>query len=80
MPTVLKDGPYRIFFYSNEAGELPHVHVQRDRALAKFWLEPVAVARSHGFSPRELGRIVRLVEAHRERLLERWHDFFGKAT
>lgn len=31
MPTILRDGPYRLFFYSNEGEEPPHVHVERDR-------------------------------------------------
>ncbi len=28
MPTVLRWGPYRAFFYSNERGEPAHVHVR----------------------------------------------------
>ena len=35
-PTVLRSGPYRLFFFSNEAGEPPHVHVQRERMLSNF--------------------------------------------
>ena len=46
MPTVGRVGPYRFFFYSDERGEPRHVHVQRDRSLAKFWLDPVALASS----------------------------------
>ncbi|GEM_PF-6408691 len=34
MPTVLRNGPFRYFFYSNEKGEPPHVHVQRERKMA----------------------------------------------
>ncbi len=41
MPTVLRSGPYRLFFYSGDAGEPPHVHVERDASIAKFWLKPV---------------------------------------
>ena len=55
MPTVLKTGPYRVYFYSHEAHEPPHVHVDRDRQTAKFWLEPVALARNLGYSAGELG-------------------------
>ena len=51
MPTVLRHGPYRFFFYSNEAGEPMHVHVARDRDVAKFWLEPVRLQRSGRFQP-----------------------------
>jgi hypothetical protein len=28
MPTILRWGPYRTFFYSNERGEPPHIHVR----------------------------------------------------
>ncbi len=55
----------------------PHVHVRREKMVAKFWLEPVARERAGGFSRVELNAIARLVQEHRERLLESWHEFFG---
>lgn len=57
MPTVLKVGPYRFFFYSNESGEPAHIHIHREKMLAKFWLKPVALARSTRFAPRELRKL-----------------------
>lgn len=39
MPTVLRTGPYRIFFYAGDRDEPPHVHVERDANIAKFWLD-----------------------------------------
>ncbi len=77
-PAILREGPYRFFFYSNEGDERPYVHVQRERTLAKFWLEPVALAHSQGISAPELGKLMKVVEARRELLLERWHEFFGR--
>ena len=41
MPTVLRVGPFRFFFYAGDGGEPPHVHVERDEGEAKFWLDPV---------------------------------------
>jgi hypothetical protein len=41
MPEVVRDGPYRFFFFSSEGAEPPHVHVRRDRCMAKYWLWPV---------------------------------------
>jgi hypothetical protein len=76
MPTILRSGPYRFFFYSNEGTEPAHVHVQRDRSLAKFWLRPVVLASSVGFSGKELREIEALVREHQEQFEEVLNDFF----
>ncbi len=77
MPTVGRSGPYRFFFFGNEGFEPVHVHVQRDRSLAKFWLSPVALASNSGFSAVELRRIQRIVEERRNEFEEAWHGFFN---
>jgi hypothetical protein len=84
MPTVLRHGPYRFFFWTNEyAGkdlpEPPHVHVTADsgRKSAKFWLAPVSYARSRRFASHELTDIQSLVQEHRTELLEEWDARFG---
>ncbi len=76
MPTVLRVGPFRFFFYAGDGGEPPHVHVERDDAEAKFWLDPVRLERSRGFRRQEINRVRNLVEEHREQLLEGWNAFF----
>jgi len=78
MPVILRAGPYRLGFYSRESNEPPHVHVRRERFEAKFWLEPVELAHNRGFARHEVSRIEQLVAAHRDRLLEQWHDYFGQ--
>ena len=77
MPTVLRIGPYRFYFYSHEPNEPPHIHVDHGTDSAKFWLNNVSLARNVGFSARELGVLQRLVTEHREQLLEAWNGFFG---
>jgi hypothetical protein len=77
MPTVLRSGPYRFYFYSHEPNEPPHVHVDRDDLSAKVWLQPVGLARNLGFSHMELRRIQRLVTEHQAALLEAWNGHFG---
>lgn len=75
MPTIGKiPGPYRLFFYSFDCSEPRHVHVQRDRNLCKFWLEPLALASNDGFSARELNQIRSLVHSRLERILEAWDE------
>ena len=77
MPTVLRVGPFRFFFYAGDGGgEPPHVHVERDDCEAKFWLDPVRLERSRGFRRKEINRIRELVEEHREQLLEGWNEYF----
>ena len=76
MPTVLRAGRFRFFFYAGDGGEPPHVHVERDDCEAKFWLDPVRVDRSRGFRRKEINRIRELIEEHQEQLLEGWNEFF----
>jgi hypothetical protein len=76
MPTVLRVGPYRCFFYAGDREEPPHVHVERDDNIAKFWLEPVRLQYSGGFSRREINRIRRLIEDNQQGILESWYEFF----
>ena len=77
MPTIFRSGPYRFFFFSADGQEPPHVHVERERGRAKFWLHPVRLHGSSGFSPLELNRIADLVELNREHLLKAWNEFFS---
>ena len=53
------------------------MHVDRDDQSAKFWLNPVRLARNLGFSPHELRRVQRLLEDHQEKLLEAWNAHLG---
>lgn len=77
MPAVLRIGPYRFYFFSHEPNEPPHIHVDRERLSAKFWLNPVALARNTGFNPRELNSLQGMVRDHQTELLEAWHGYFG---
>jgi len=77
MPTVKRVGPYRIYFYSHEANEPPHAHIDRDELSAKFWLVPVGLARNYGFRPRELRQLLLMVQRYQQELLEAWNEYFG---
>jgi len=74
---VLRIDGYRFFFFSNEGWEPRHVHVERGAGTAKHWLEPVGVAYSSGMTVPELRRATRLIELHRDYILERWYEYFG---
>lgn len=77
MPTVLKVGPYRFFFYASDRDEPPHIHIEREDRVAKFWLDPIRLQESGGFSRPEIGRLHKLVTEHQDSLLEAWDEYFG---
>lgn len=77
MPTILRKGPYRFFFYAGDRDEPMHIHIERDDKVAKFWLEPIRLCSSGGFSRAEIGRIQEVVRTHANDLKEAWHAYFN---
>ena len=78
MPTVKGfEGPYRFYFYSFDCNEPQHVHVQRERMLCKFWLQPLTLSKNHGFSAAELNKIRKIIDENLARIQEAWHDHCG---
>ncbi|MDE2886815.1 MAG: DUF4160 domain-containing protein [Gemmatimonadota bacterium] len=79
MPTIRDiTGPYRFFFFSFDCNEPKHVHVQREKRICKFWLEPISLCKNQGFSPHELNRIRRAIRANVFLILENWDEHCGK--
>ncbi len=77
VPAVAEIGPYKLFFYSAEGKEPPHVHIRRGRATAKFWLNPLRLSRSRHMSDHELGTLRNLVEERQQEILEAWNEHFA---
>jgi Domain of unknown function (DUF4160) len=78
MPTVLRISGFRFFFYSLEGSEPKHIHVEHGDNVAKFWLEPISVAESHGFRAHELNHLRALVIDHCSTFVEAWNVHFGR--
>ena len=77
VPTLLRQTGFRVYVTSHDANEPPHVHVDRQEASAKFWLQPVRLASGIGYSARELRTIEELVSENEIMLVKGWHDYFG---
>ena len=75
MPTVLRIGPFRFHFYSDEFNEPAHIHIQIDDTECKFWLDPILLARNNGVKPHIVREIERLVFENQQYLLEKYNDF-----
>jgi len=79
MPTVLRWSGYRVYFFSHDCQEPPHVHVDRSGCTAKVWLQPIAVVWNIGYAPHQLTEIRRLIGAKRDEILELWNEHCGGA-
>ena len=77
MPTIKTIDRFRFFFSSSDGSEPPHIHVQHERRVAKFWLKSVELADGGRMKPHELSTIERLVQKHRLEFIETWNDYFG---
>jgi len=78
VPTIKFVGQHRFFFASCDGGEPPHVHIEHDGKVAKFWLQPVKKAKAGRLSQYQLNTIERLVSEHQVEFIKAWHDFFGR--
>jgi hypothetical protein len=79
MPTVFVHKGVRYFFFSNEGNprEPVHIHVRKNEALAKFWLDPVRLEDSYGFDSRALREISDIIEERAEQIRRAWREHFG---
>jgi hypothetical protein len=75
MPTVLRVGPYRFHFYSDERNEPAHIHVRTSEGECKFWLDPIVLAKNRGLAPHVVRHIERLVFEHQEYLREQYDEY-----
>jgi hypothetical protein len=78
MPTVMKLGPYRFHFYSDEGNEPVHIHVETPDGECKFWLDPIRLAGNKGVSPEVIRKIERIVFEYRTFLEEKFHEYFSR--
>ena len=77
MPTILRIGPYRFYFYSADGNEPIHVHVQRDDNTAKFWVNPVRLENNLGFRNKEINELFRMIEENQLFIIEKWNEYFN---
>ncbi|MGM0540191.1 MAG: DUF4160 domain-containing protein [Thermodesulfobacteriota bacterium] len=79
MPTALRTGPYRLYFYSHDCDEPKHIHVDHENKSAKFWLDPdVALQENYGYNRQELRKIERIIHNNLEILRYEWNKFCGQ--
>ncbi len=75
MPTVLRIGPFRFHFYSDELNEPAHIHVATADGECKFWLNPIVLSRSVGLKPHTVREIEKLVYENADFLKEKYYEY-----
>ncbi len=73
VPTIVEDG-YHLQIYPNDHTPA-HVHVWKNENEARVLLDSLKVASNEGFNPRELKKVVELVQKHQLRLLSAWDTY-----
>jgi Domain of unknown function (DUF4160) len=74
VPKFLSHQGFRYFIYSNEGNEPPHVHVERDGNVAKFWLGPVRLERPDGMREADLQRAKLTIEEHEQEFRDKYAE------
>ena len=79
MPTVMRVGSLRFFFYAKDH-DPPHVHVSMgkntDYPHLKIDLQSLEVTSVRGFSKSDVGKILKIVKTYQIFLMDYWEDHF----
>ena len=71
-------GEYRVGFFSEpDEADRPHVHISSGKGAAKFWLDPVSLARNGGFNEHDLAKAKRAVTANAHWLFSEYKKHHG---
>jgi Domain of unknown function (DUF4160) len=66
-------------FDLNKPLESQEIVTEREQAReCKFWLESVALARNRGIPAHDIREIERLVFAHKESFLKKYHEYHSR--
>jgi len=72
MPVVLRIRGFRFWFYQADLDEPAHVHVAKEGKEAKYWVEPISVARRGRFRDHELNEIETILIVYKDDILRAW--------
>lgn len=81
MPTILMKNGWRLFFYTNERNEPPHIHARKGDMECKYWLNAdqfdIEEAYSYHVTLAEQRQIRRIIFDNFDYLLEEYRRVHG---
>lgn len=78
MPTVLRKGQFRFYFFSDEGKEPGHIHIESSNGDCKFWLSPVMLAKNRGIKEHDLNEIERIIYDNLDLLKKEYYEYHGR--
>ena len=76
MPTVLRSGPYRFFFYSSDGAEPPHIHVLSTEGEMKVWLnDDLDIAECYDIPYHEWSKILKIIKKQKDFFIKKYYEF-----
>jgi len=77
-PTILREGPFRLFFFSREKARM-HVPVAHQDGEAEFWIAPdLTTSVVTGLSPRQVAEAEDIVLRYLPEIRDAWVRHFGR--
>ena len=81
MATILFIRGWRLFFYSNENQEPPHIHARKAEVDCKFWLYPakydIEEVYSYNASPSDIRAVRQIIFDHFDYILSEYQKIHG---
>jgi len=82
MATILFLRGWRLFFYSNERNEPPHIHIRKGDVDCKFWIHPerfdISEAYSYNANPSDLRIIRQIIFDHFDYIVAEYEKIHGE--
>jgi len=67
---------YRFFFFSNEHEPI-HVDIEKGDKYAKIDVVSLKIEDSYKLTSKECKELLKIVEAHRDEIMEVWNEYLG---
>jgi len=83
MPTILYIRGWRLFFYTNERNEPPHIHARKGDVECKYWLHPdvfdIEEDYAYNLSPADRRAIRKIIFDNFDYIMSEYEAFHGGA-
>ena len=81
MPKIFEWKGYIFFFFSDEGEPLEpcHIHIRKDEAYVKIWVEPdIRLDKVYGLNSSEINQLLNKVCENKEKIKEKWNEYFNQ--